>query len=77
MQNITTMQQNGILSDMEKNDLYSKDIIQDQYVLRVENLCKCYNGNTQALNNVSFGLKTGEVNLKSLNHHLLFHSIFK
>lgn len=60
MQNITTMQQNGILNDTEKNDLY-KDNLQDQYVLRVENLSKIYSGNTQAVNNVSFGLKGGEV----------------
>lgn len=65
MQNVTTLQQNSIgLSDSEKNDLYNKDIANDQYALRVENLSKVYNGDHQALNNVSFGLKSGEVSCK-------------
>lgn len=61
MQNITALQQNGIsLSDNEKNDLFSRDVANDQYALRVENLSKFY-GDHQAVNNVSFGLKSGEV----------------
>lgn len=62
MQNIASLQQNGInLSDAEKNGFVGKENGQDQYVLRVENLCKTYDGDHQALNNVSFGLKMGEV----------------
>lgn len=70
MQNIASLQQNGInLNDTEKNELQARDIADEQYVLRVENLCKTYDGNHQALINVSFGLKSGEVRNVALIDH--------
>lgn len=72
MQNIANVQQNGIgHRDSEKCDLH-RDLSNEQFALRVENLSKAYNSDHRALNNVSFGLKSGEVSAP-LNYSSIYN----
>lgn len=61
---------NGLAKKEDKYDFCKQDD-----VLVVENLCKTYNGNHQALDNVSFNIGSGEVsNIQIYTHRMrVFH----
>lgn len=59
--NISRSQLDAVVSNgqTKKEDKY--DLCKQDNVLMVENLCKTYKGNHQALDNVSFNIGSGEV----------------